>query len=66
MIPFANNIIYRHLLGWAMPPKISLLKVTMPKVIKNAYNRMHIFQDLLIPFEKFEETVDFMDKKVNV
>jgi delta24-sterol reductase len=57
IIPFGNNIIFRYLLGWMMPPKVSLLKVTETKAITNLYENNHIIQDLLVPVKSMKESI---------
>ncbi|PNF18142.1 Delta(24)-sterol reductase [Cryptotermes secundus] len=57
IIPFGNNIIFRYLLGWMMPPKVSLLKVTETKAITNLYENNHIIQDWLVPVKSLKESL---------
>lgn len=57
IIPFGNNVIFRYLLGWMMPPKVSLLKVTETKAITNLYENNHIIQDLLVPVKYLKESI---------
>ncbi|XP_069693049.1 delta(24)-sterol reductase-like [Periplaneta americana] len=57
IIPFGNNILFRYLLGWMMPPKVSLLKVTETKAITNLYENNHIIQDLLVPVKSLKESI---------
>jgi delta24-sterol reductase len=64
LIPFGNNFIYRYLLGWALPPKVSLLKLTTPKPIRNLYDRHHVIQDLLIPLSRLDDAVELIDKEI--
>lgn len=51
IIPFGNNIIFRILLGWLMPVKISLLKLTQGEAVKKLYENNHVIQDMLVPIE---------------
>ena len=57
IIPFGNSVIFRYLLGWMMPPKVSLLKVTETKAITNLYENNHIIQDLLVPVKYLKESI---------
>jgi len=57
IIPFGNNVVFRCLLGWMMPPKVSLLKVTETKAITNLYENNHIIQDLLVPAKHLKESI---------
>ena len=47
-IPFGNNVVFRYLFGWLMPPKVSLLKLTQGKSLKSLYESKHIIQATLI------------------
>ncbi|KAI1692466.1 FAD binding domain-containing protein [Ditylenchus destructor] len=66
LIPFGNNPLFRYFLGWASPPKISLLKITTPGPIKNLYDRHHVLQDLLIPASNLEEAIRVLDYEVEI
>jgi delta24-sterol reductase len=66
LIPFGNNVVFRYLLGWTMPPKVSLLKLTTSGSIRNIYNKHHVIQDMLIPMENIKEAVDLFDREVNI
>ncbi len=47
IIPFGNNVVFRYLLGWLIPPKVSLLKLTQGKTLKKLYEDHHIIQVIL-------------------
>eukprot|EP01027_Heterolobosea_sp_BB2_P023778 GEZU01035778.1.p1 GENE.GEZU01035778.1~~GEZU01035778.1.p1 ORF type:complete len:544 (+),score=207.34 GEZU01035778.1:103-1632(+) len=63
IIPFGNNPIFRLLLGWAVPPKISLLKLTETETTKRMYEENHVVQDMLVPINKLSESLDCFDKE---
>ena len=44
IIPFGNNIVFRYLFGWLVPPKVSLLKLTQGKTLKRLYEEHHMIQ----------------------
>ena len=44
LIPFGNNLVFRYLAGWLMPPKVSLLKLTQGKTLKRLYESTHLVQ----------------------
>ncbi|KAJ3639800.1 hypothetical protein Zmor_003137 [Zophobas morio] len=65
IIPFGNNVVFRYLFGWVVPPKVSLLKLTQTDAIKKLYENNHVIQDMLVPIEtlktsieKFHETME--------
>ncbi|XP_066258952.1 delta(24)-sterol reductase-like [Euwallacea similis] len=66
IIPFGNNPIFRLLLGWMMPPKISLLKLTQTKTVKKLYENNHVLQDMLVPIETMTNSINIFKKTFNV
>ena len=44
IIPFGNNVIFRYLFGWLIPPKVSLLKLTQGETLKKLYEEHHMIQ----------------------
>ena len=42
IIPVGNHPIFRFLLGWAVPPKVSFLKLTQTKAIEKLYEGKNI------------------------
>lgn len=66
IIPFGNNIIFRILLGWLIPPKISLLKLTQGQTIKRLYETHHTIQDMLVPIADLKNALDVFHKEVEI
>ncbi|EGT30605.1 hypothetical protein CAEBREN_11576 [Caenorhabditis brenneri] len=66
IIPFGNNVIFRYLLGWLTPPKISFLKATTPSCLRSMYDRSHVLQDMLIPLENLEKCVELFHEEVEI
>ncbi|KAH9300034.1 hypothetical protein KI387_011617 [Taxus chinensis] len=60
LIPFGNHPLFRFFLGWLMPPKVSLLKLTMTDSLRNYYTERHACQDMLIPARKVPEAIKFV------
>ncbi|KAI8538485.1 hypothetical protein RHMOL_Rhmol09G0107400 [Rhododendron molle] len=54
------------LLGWMMPPKVSLLKATQGEAIRNYYHEMHVIQDMLVPLYKVGDALEFVHKEMEV
>ena len=48
IIPFGNNVIFRYLFGWLIPPKVSLLKLTQGETLKKLYEEHHMIQVMYI------------------
>jgi len=58
IIPWGNNPVFRFLLGWAVPPKVSFLKLTQTEAIRKLYETQHVIQDMLVPITKMDEALD--------
>ncbi|CAH2099145.1 unnamed protein product [Euphydryas editha] len=66
IIPFGNNVLFRYLLGWLMPPEVSLLKLTQPEVVTKLYNKAHVIQDMLVPIDALEEAIHVFHNEFEV
>ena len=66
IVPFGNNIIFRILCGWMVPPKVSLLKLTQGETVKKLYENHHMVQDMLVPMDKLNDSLDCFHQQVNV
>lgn len=61
MIPIGNNPIFRWLLGWLMPPKVSFLKISQTEMTRELTERTHVAQDFLVPTRKMSEFLALCD-----
>ncbi|KAJ6312107.1 hypothetical protein OIU77_013790 [Salix suchowensis] len=66
ILPFADQWWFRFLLGWMMPPKVSLLKATQGEAIRNYYHEMHVIQDMLVPLYKVGDALEWVDREMEV
>jgi len=66
IIPFGNNLMFRLLFGWLVPPKVSLLKLTQGKTIKKLYEEHHMIQDMLVPMKNLETSLEFIESEVRI
>lgn len=66
IIPFGNNPLFRHTLGWLMPPEVSLLKLTQPDAVSRLYDRSHVIQDMLVPIGVMKEAITLFHKEFEV
>jgi delta24-sterol reductase len=57
IIPFGNNILFRILLGWLVPPKVSFLKLTTPTKLHELHEKKHIVEDYLVPMARLSESL---------
>nr|XP_022915592.1 delta(24)-sterol reductase-like [Onthophagus taurus] len=66
IIPFGNNVLFRYLLGWIVPPKVSLLKLTQSDAIKKLYENNHVIQDMLVPIGHLKQSIQVFDSTFKV
>jgi delta24-sterol reductase len=63
MIPIGNNPVFRVLLGWLMPPKVSFLKITQTEWTRQMVERTHVAQDFLLPVSKMPEFLEMCHRE---
>eukprot|EP01092_Planopodium_desertum_P016367 TRINITY_DN91346_c0_g1_i2.p1 TRINITY_DN91346_c0_g1~~TRINITY_DN91346_c0_g1_i2.p1 ORF type:complete len:221 (-),score=24.63 TRINITY_DN91346_c0_g1_i2:81-689(-) len=63
IVPFGNHPVFRYLLGWLIPPKVSFLKATTPGPLREVYKNKHVDQDMLIPMRNLGECMDVFHKE---
>lgn len=61
MIPIGNHVLFRWLLGWLMPPKVSFLKISQTEMTRELVERTHVAQDFLVPTRKMSEFLELCD-----
>lgn len=66
ILPFGDQWWFRYLLGWLMPPKVSLLKATQGEAIRNYYHENHVIQDMLVPLYKVGDALQWVDREMEV
>ena len=63
MIPIGNHPLFRYLLGWLMPPKVSFLKISQTEMTRQLVERTHVAQDFLVPTRKMSEFLTVCDEE---
>uniref|UniRef100_A0A915CF29 Delta(24)-sterol reductase n=3 Tax=Parascaris univalens TaxID=6257 RepID=A0A915CF29_PARUN len=67
ILPFGNNAIFRYLLGWSTPPKISLLKLTAAiSPLRRLLDCSYVFQDFLLPIANLDEALRILHDEMKV
>jgi len=61
IIPFGNNVVFRYLFGWLIPPKVSLLKLTTGETLRKLYEEKHMIQDMLVPVASLKQSLEVFD-----
>lgn len=62
IIPFGNHPVFRALLGWALPPRIELLKYTETQTTQRLREKYHVVQDMLVPIRHLQQSLDYFDQ----
>lgn len=63
IIAFGNHPVFRALLGWALPPRIELLKVTETETTRRLREKFHVVQDMLMPMRHLKEALQYFDEQ---
>ena len=66
IIPVGNHPLFRLLLGWAVPPKVSFLKLTQTEALRKLYETQHVIQDMLVPTSRFGDALGIFDAKFDL
>lgn len=66
IVTFGNQAWFRYLLGWAMPPNISIMKRLQTEELRKLYELHHVVQDMLIPASTLSESMTVMDEHFDV
>ena len=61
IIPFGNHPFFRFCLGWALPPRIELLKYTETETTRRLREKHHVVQDMLMPMALLKESLTYFD-----
>ncbi len=63
MIPIGNHPLFRYVLGWLMPPKVSFLKISQTEMTRQLVERTHVAQDFLVPTRNMSDFLTICDEK---
>ncbi len=66
IIPFGNHPVFRSLLGWALPPRIELLKYTETETTRKLREKFHVVQDMLMPIQYLKQSIQYFDDHFNL
>jgi delta24-sterol reductase len=66
IITFGNKPIFRWFFGWALPPRVELLKYTETETTKNLREKYHILQDMLMPMVHLKKSLEYFDNFYNI
>jgi delta24-sterol reductase len=66
IIEFGNNPVFRLLLGWALPPRIELLKYSETETTRRLREKHHVVQDMLVPMQRLRESLEYFDERFDL
>lgn len=66
IIPFADSLWFRYLLGWALPPNIPLLKASQTDATRRMWRQEFCVQDMLVPMSTLGDTLKYCDDKLSL
>lgn len=66
IIPFGNHPVFRSLLGWALPPRIELLKYTETETTRQLREKFHVVQDMLMPIQYLKQSIQYFHEHFNL
>ncbi len=66
IIPFGNHPVFRGLLGWALPPRIELLKYTETETTHKLREKFHVVQDMLMPIRYLKQSIQYFNDHFNL
>ncbi|MEI6333018.1 MAG: FAD-binding protein [Methylococcaceae bacterium] len=66
IIPFGNHPVFRGLLGWALPPRIELLKYTETETTRKLREKYHVVQDMLVPIQYLKQSIHYFNDHFNL
>lgn len=66
IIPFGNHPLFRAILGWALPPGISLMKYTETATTRRLREQYHVVQDMLMPISLLEKSLNYFHENYNL
>lgn len=66
LVPMGNHPLFRMLLGWMMPPRVSFLKLTMFGPMWEYYHSRFVAQDILVPLHKTAACMELMHDEFDI
>lgn len=66
IVPFGNNPLFRYILGWMVPPKVSLLKLTQCETLRRMYEEKQFIQDMLVPMGRLCDALNCFHEEVKL
>ena len=62
MLPIGTHPLARFLFGWALPPKVSFLKLTQSEMTRRLTQQTHVAQDFMLPMDELPGILSLCDE----
>jgi Delta24-sterol reductase len=62
LIPFGNHPLYRWLFGWLGAPKVSFIKLTSTKAMRELTSKTHAIEDFMLPIDELKNSILYADE----
>lgn len=63
LVPFGNHPVFRALLGWLMPPKVSFMRLVQTKRARAYRDARNVVQDALVPIRHLREGIELFHRE---
>ena len=63
LVPFGNHPLFRYTLGWLMPPKVSLMRLTQTERVRKYRDERNVVQDALVPIRLLREGIEMFHRE---
>jgi delta24-sterol reductase len=63
LVPFGNHPLFRYTLGWLMPPKVSLMRLSQTEKVRNYRDERNVVQDGLVPLRYLREAIEMFHRE---
>jgi Delta24-sterol reductase len=63
LVPFGNHPLFRYTLGWLMPPKVSLMRLSQTEKVRKYRDERNVVQDALVPIHLLRECVEMFHRE---
>merc|ERR1740130_1866817 len=57
-----NHVVFRFLLGWLCPPKLTFLKLPTTPALRKEMMTQRVYQDIVLPIRELEDSIEMADR----
>ena len=56
-VQVGNHVVFRYLLGWLCPPKVTFLKLPTTPALRREMMTQRVYQDIVLPLRELEPSI---------